>query len=119
MSFDLYAVTGSTELPDGAVVPVWGYNSVNATVDRPGGPTLVVNEGDNVSITLHNELGEASGLLLKSQAMVPDLTGVADDGAGVYNFTASRPGTYLYEATPITDACHQPSTRWRWACTAH
>ena len=46
--------------------------------------------------------------------MVPDLTGVAAGGTTTYTFTATPPGTYLYEAGLLPNA----STRWPWACTA-
>ena len=75
-AFDLYAVSGSMTLPD-QTVPVWGYSSTNTAVSQPGGPTLVVNEGDTVEITLHNELSENTALIVHGQEMVPDLTGVA------------------------------------------
>lgn len=111
-TFDLYAVSGSTDLPEPnqplpVSVPVWGYNSTNAPVTQPGGPTLVVNEGDTVAITLHNEIGEDSALFFHGQEMVPDLTGVATGGSKLYSFTASRPGTYLYEAGLLPNTQHQ------------
>ncbi len=105
--FDLYAVSGSTTLPDAAVVPVLGYNSTNAAVTQPGGPTLVVNQGDIVAITLHNSLGEATSLLIQGQVMVPDRTGVAAGGTKKYVFTADHAGTYLYEAGLLANTQHQ------------
>ena len=51
------------------------------TVTAPGGPTLTVNVGDEVTITLHNELtgkfSEATSLYLGGQPLVPDTTGAA------------------------------------------
>ncbi|WP_456845997.1 multicopper oxidase domain-containing protein, partial [Cellulomonas sp. P5_C6] len=105
---DLYAVAGSTTLPAGGqAVTVWGYNTTGAAATAPGGPTLVVNVGDTVQITLHNQLTEATALLVQGQAMVPDRVGAAPAGTSVYSFTASRPGTYLYEAGLLANAQHQ------------
>jgi FtsP/CotA-like multicopper oxidase with cupredoxin domain len=103
---ELYAVTGSAALP-GQTVTVWGYSGTGAAVDRPGGPTLIVNEGDTVLIRLHNALGESTGLLFQGQSMVPDTTGTAAGTTKVYSFTASHAGTYLYEAGLLPNAEHQ------------
>ena len=108
VGLDLYAVVGTNAvMPGGQSVKIWGYNSSNAPVLRPGGPTLVVNQDDDVTITLHNQLGEASGLLLQGQRMIPDLTGAAAGGTRTYTFTADQPGTFLYEAAPLPNAQHQ------------
>ncbi|WP_421741688.1 multicopper oxidase domain-containing protein [Cellulomonas sp.] len=105
---DLWATTGTTTLPAGGQsVTVWGYSLTNTAATRPGGPTLVVDVGDTVDITLHNMLGETSALLVQGQGMVPDRTGVAPGGTALYSFTASRPGTYLYEAGLLPNAQHQ------------
>ena len=108
-SFDLYAVVGTPVPLPGATTPVkiWGYNDTNTQVTRPGGPTLVVNQGDEVTITLHNRVGEATGLLIQGQPMTPDLTGTPAGTDKPYTFTASEPGTYLYEAAPLPNAQHQ------------
>ncbi len=103
---DLYAVSGTTALP-GTSVTVWGYSIANSPVTQPGGPTLIVNQGDTVSINLHNELGVNTALLFQGQEMIPDMTGVAAGGTKNYTFTASRPGTYLYEAGLIPGAQYQ------------
>jgi len=115
-AFDLYAVTGTTTtLPGLASLTVWGYNTTNAPVSQPGGPVLIVNQGDSVTITLHNQLSfgpggtshENTGLLFQGQSMIPDTTGVAYNGTKTYTFTASQPGTFLYEAGLITGKQHQ------------
>ncbi|MFC5177135.1 multicopper oxidase domain-containing protein [Nocardioides taihuensis] len=106
-SFDLYAGAGTTTLPGGQTMTVWGYDSTAGAVGRPGGPTLTVGVGDQVTITLHNGVGEPTGLFVQGQPMVPDLTGVAAGGTRTYTFTAENPGTYLYEAAPIPGAQHQ------------
>ena len=107
-SFDLWAVTGATTLPGLAnPVTVWGYNTTNAPVTQPGGPVLIVNQGTNVSITLHNQLAETTALLFQGQNMIPDLAGANAGGSKTYTFTASKPGTFLYEAGLMTGTQHQ------------
>jgi hypothetical protein len=103
---DLYAVAGSTTLGSQAV-KVWGYNTTGAAVTQPGGPTLCVTAGDTVTVTLHNGLTENTAILFQGQAMVPDRTGAAPGATSQYTFTASRPGTYLYEAGLVPNGQHQ------------
>ena len=111
VGIDLYAENGTTNLPGtgGAGTPVLGYcTSTPCTVTAPGGPTLRVAQGSTVTITLHNGLSsEATSLYVSGQAMVPDTTPVAADGSHSYAFTASRPGTYLYEAGVGAGSQHQ------------
>lgn len=99
-SSDLYAVAGTAALP-GQTVNVLGYSGTGAAVTQPGGPTLVFNQGDSVSITLHNALTVPTGLLLQGQALPPDVSGVPAGGTKTYTFIAGQPGTYLYEAAPL------------------
>jgi hypothetical protein len=114
-SCDLWAKLGSTDLPGLAGVPVWGFVSSNAaTPVKPGGPNLIVNQGDVVSITLHNALPagihgghEALSLGLPSAPLVPDTAGVVQGAQRTYTFTAARPGTFIYEAGPTDNARHQ------------
>lgn len=114
VGYDLWAVSGTTTMPDGEEVTVWSYEDSNTPAVAPGGPTLVANVGDEVSITLHNQIGEPTGLLIQGQSspgspMVPDLTGIANGGERTYTFTAQRPGTFLYEAAPLPGAQYQPA----------
>ena len=105
----LYAGAGSTTLPGSSTpVPVWGYTANGSTPTSPGGPTLIVNQDDVVTVTLTNNLTENTALLFQGQDMIPDLTGAAaGGGTKSYTFTASRPGTYLYEAGLLPNAQHQ------------
>ena len=102
----LCATTGTTTLPDGASVPVWGYTADCAAVNAPGGPTIYANAGDTVQVTLTNNLPEATGLLFHGQGMVLDTTGIAS-GSTTYTITATQPGTFLYEAALLPNAEHQ------------
>ena len=80
LGIDLYAANGTTTLPGtgGTNLPVLGYcTATPCTVTAPGGPTLRVPVGSDVTITLHNGLaGEATTLYVGGQAMVPDATPV-------------------------------------------
>ncbi|MEO8106864.1 MAG: multicopper oxidase domain-containing protein [Actinomycetes bacterium] len=113
VAIDLYAVAGFTTLPDGTpggtTVPVWGYNASGAPATAPGGPTIEVNQDDVVTVTLHNAMGVDTGLIFRGQDMVPDFAGVGSPGTKEYTFTASRPGTYLYEAGLLPGAQYQTS----------
>ena len=109
--YDLWAVSGTATMPGGEDVTVWYYDDDTETplVVVPGGPTLTATVGDEISITLHNQLDEPTGLLIQGQSMVPDLTGIANGGERTYTFTAQRPGTFLYEAAPLPGAQYQPA----------
>jgi FtsP/CotA-like multicopper oxidase with cupredoxin domain len=104
---DLYAASGSTTLGAQSVT-VWGYSATaGAGVTQPGGPTLCVNAGDTVTLTLHNQLTENTALLFQGQQMIPDRVGAAPGATTSYTFTAGRPGTYLYEAGLVPNGQHQ------------
>lgn len=107
-TFDLYATAGTTSL-NGTSMPVWFYNgsSTAPTTVRPGGPTLFVTQGQTVTVALHNRLGENTALLFQGQEMIPDTTGAAPGTTKSYSFTASKPGTYLYEAGLLPKTEHQ------------
>ena len=106
---NLYAMTGSTSLPGGASVPVWGYSSTSSgPLTQPGGPVLVVNQGETVSVTLHNvNIPENTAVLFLGQSMIPDLAGVGAGGSKTYTFVAGQAGTFLYESGLIENSQHQ------------
>ncbi|MEO3935881.1 multicopper oxidase domain-containing protein [Dermatophilaceae bacterium Soc4.6] len=99
---DLWASAGTQQVA-GADVPIWGFGPDATTPSTPG-PNLVVRQGDTVSITVHNTIdGQTVGLAIPgiaagdfSSALHQD--GAASGGMVTYTFTASRAGTYLYEA---------------------
>ncbi|UQX87378.1 multicopper oxidase domain-containing protein [Jatrophihabitans telluris] len=101
---DLYAKAGSTTMPGTvAAIPIWGFATDATSAVTAPGPVLVVNQGDRVTITLHNGLsGQSMSLALPGQQGVSgagdDLTGAAAGSTAQYTFTASRPGTFTYEA---------------------
>ena len=107
---DLYATTGTLTLPGTpeTTVDIWGYSDTLGGSAQLPGPTIIAAEGDTVTVTLYNNLTEDSALIFPGQAMIPDLTGAAaNGGTQTYTFTASAPGTYLYEAGLLPDAARQ------------
>ena len=110
VSVDLCATPGSVLMPDGATVTIWGYalgDCSGSPVAGLPGPTIDVNEGDVVTLILHNGLPEATSLLFPGQAMIPDTSGAPSGSSKSYSFTASHPGTYIYEAGLVSNAEHQ------------
>lgn len=108
--------TGSIILPDGNMVFMWGYSLANQPFQHPG-PVLCVNQGDEVTIVLHNtELPDPVSIIFPGQKNVlangnptqpqydadgnlVSLAEMAVKGETVtYSFVAERPGTFLYES---------------------
>ena len=95
--------------PDGGSPLIWGYADGNGRAQYPG-PTLIVNQGDTITITLKNKLknmpvsivfpgqtdvsaaGGAPGLLTRES------TGMGAGDTVTYTFTAAHAGTYLYHS---------------------
>ncbi|SBT40048.1 multicopper oxidase domain-containing protein [Micromonospora auratinigra] len=99
-SCELWARPGTVVLPGApAPVPIWGFAGTDTAPATLPGPVLVVDQGQRVTITLHNGLADALALAFPAvTGLVPDRTGAAPGGTRDYTFTAARPGTYLYEA---------------------
>ncbi len=113
--FNLTTKTGYISLPDGNTAYMWGYSSGFEGFQHPG-PVLCVNEGDTVTVILHNTLPEpvsidfpgqhgvlADGVPAKPQVdgagHVTSLTDTAAvDGTITYSFEADHPGTFVYES---------------------
>ncbi|MBS0393593.1 MAG: multicopper oxidase family protein [Proteobacteria bacterium] len=129
-SFQLVASEGYSTQPDGGSIYSWGYgctpaSSTSTSASFGGfvpsamvakescgpmqipGPTLVVTEGQQVSVTLTNNLPVAAGttsLLFPGFSVTTSggtagvLTQEAANGGGTvtYTFTATKPGTYAY-----------------------
>ena len=96
---DLFATTGSVGLPDGSFVDIWGFSQTSGGPAELPGPAIIVNQGDIVSVTLHNEMAaETVALVFPGQDLVPDLTGAAPGDSVTYTFTPAEPGTFSYEA---------------------
>ena len=122
VSFELNAAPGHISQPDGNTVYSWGYGCASpaggflpTTISSPlggcpdmqlPGPTLIVNQGDVVTVTLHNNLPAAAG---NTSILFPGFTVAGSGGSAglltqeaahggtvVYTFTASTPGTHTY-----------------------
>ena len=119
-NFNLTAQPAYLTQPDGAAVYSWGYGCngaptgfaptaiTNATCNamQVPGPTLIVTEGQTVSVTLTNRLPAAAG---NTSILFPGFNVTATGGvAGLltqeaapgltvtYSFTATTPGTRAY-----------------------
>jgi FtsP/CotA-like multicopper oxidase with cupredoxin domain len=121
-TFNLTAQAAFISQPDGQAVYSWGYgcNGVPngyapAAITSPApfcntmqvpGPTLIVNQGQTVTVNLTNNLPAAAG---NTSILFPDfavtatggVTGLLTQEAGPgtmvgYRFTASTPGTHAY-----------------------
>ena len=113
-AFTLTARGGYLSTPEGNSVYFWGLADGASPVQYPS-PTLIVSEGDLVSVTLTNELAVPVSLVFPGQAVTaaavsaptqfgpltleagPAAAGLAG-GTVRYEFTASRPGTYIYHS---------------------
>jgi FtsP/CotA-like multicopper oxidase with cupredoxin domain len=88
-------------MPDGAVIPIWGFAQNTGTgcgAAQLPGPVVEVTAGDTVTVKLSNELAENVSILFRGQDLLPDLQGVPSGTTKAYRFTATNPGAYLYEA---------------------
>lgn len=107
--------TGHVSMPDGNVVFSWGYSTGTHAFQLPG-PVLCVRQNQKVTITLTNTLDEDTSLVFPGQDNVladgvPSVPQLENDrvtslaqvagpkgGQVTYSFTATKPGTYLYES---------------------
>ncbi|THJ25407.1 MAG: multicopper oxidase family protein [Nitrospira sp. CG24E] len=109
-NFTLVAKAGIISTGDGQSLLGWGYANGGGLMQYPG-PTMIVNQGQTVTVTLTNELavpvsivfpgqvnviatGGATGTLTREAPPAP----CATNCAVTYQFTASQPGTYLYHS---------------------
>ncbi len=119
-SFSLTAKTGRITMPDGNSIFSWGYGTPTRTFSLPG-PTLCVTAGTTVTVSLKNNLNEATSLVFPGQSdvladgnpslpvtsgtRVTSLAPVAASGGGTmtYSFVADKPGTFLYQSGTDVD----------------
>lgn len=115
-TFTLTATDGYTNMADGNIIYMWGYATGENDFQHPS-PVLCVNEGDTVTIVLHNSLPEDVSIIFPGQknvlanstpaqpqfdsqgnmtSMAPVAT--ANGGSMTYSFVAEKPGTFYYES---------------------
>ncbi len=107
--FNLVAREGYVSVADGGSLYSWGYALDNGRMQYPG-PTLIVNQGDTITVTLKNELPVPAGNV---SIVFPGNAAAASGGAAgkltqeappdgtttvTYTFTAANPGTYSYHS---------------------
>jgi FtsP/CotA-like multicopper oxidase with cupredoxin domain len=105
-AFALSARAGYVSIADGGSIYSWGYTT-GTDMQLPG-PTLIVTQGQVVTVTLYNDLPAAAGEVsivfpgheVTTSGGVPGaLTQEAPAGGSVeYTFTAGEPGTYQYHS---------------------
>jgi FtsP/CotA-like multicopper oxidase with cupredoxin domain len=126
-TFNLVAQTSFLNQPDGSAVYSWGYgcngapsgfapaaikNATCPTMQIPG-PTLIVTEGQTVTVTLTNNLPSSAGntsilfpgFQVTSTGGVPGLLAqeATPTGSVTYSFLASSPGTRAYYSGTQSD----------------
>ena len=92
---NLCAKPGSVTMPDSTVVTTWGFVLGDCTTGAAGagGPVLEVSVGDVVTINLTSNL-PGTHVASFELAGLP----VRNLGGGQYEFTATRPGTFIYQS---------------------
>jgi len=107
-TFDFTADYDRVSATDGNSIYFWGYNLASNTqiyAQYPG-PTLIVNQGDTITINLTNALPEPVSIVFPGQQGVTATGGTAGlltreaatMGTVSYSFTATKAGTYLYHS---------------------
>jgi FtsP/CotA-like multicopper oxidase with cupredoxin domain len=106
VTINLCALPGTATLTGAVTVPIWGFGmsatagDCSAAAASLPGPQLTVNEGDTVTINVTNALPAGHTVTFE----IPGInfsTGPADAAVGstvTRTFTASGPGTYLYQS---------------------
>lgn len=107
-TFNLSTGTGSFPTPDGDNLFVWLYaDDTGGTPEQYPGPTLIVNEGQTVTVNLINNLTVPTSIVFPGQGEVTASGGTAglltneaaaNGGSVSYSFLATNPGTYIYHS---------------------
>jgi FtsP/CotA-like multicopper oxidase with cupredoxin domain len=106
VSINLCAVPGTATLTGAVTVPIWGFVLKGAAADCSDvtgvlpGPLLDVNQGDTVTVNVTNALPAGHTIRFEVPGINFDAgpTDVAAGGTLTRTFTASAPGTYLYQS---------------------
>ena len=113
--FNFIASAAHITTPDGGSLLFWGFGDASAGIPQYPGPTLIVNEGDTVTINLTNNLAEPVSMTfpgldvtsheaplfpMGDRTMLNSVVSEAapNGGTRTYTFTASRPGTFYYQS---------------------
>lgn len=105
-TFNLYAMPTYVTTADGGSILVWGFGVEGGWPQYPA-PTLIVNQGDEVTINVTNYLPEQVSIVFPGQEGITSSGGAAGmlaqeaaTGGGTvsYTFTAEHAGTYLYQS---------------------
>jgi len=111
-TFNFTAKADYITTADGGNHMIWGFAD-NGNNEGVGGraqypaPTIIVNQGQTITVNLTNTLSEPVSIIFPGQTGVTaggdaqgPLTWEADPGGGTasYSFVASQPGTYLYHS---------------------
>lgn len=105
-TFNLTASSGYIATPDGDSLLIWGYGVEGGTMQYPG-PTLIVNQGDTVTVNLSNNLPQPVSIVfpgLHDVLATGGTPGMLTQESGgpaqtvSYTFTADRPGTFYYHS---------------------
>lgn len=113
-SFAFTAKAGHINTPDGSSLLFWGFADTSSGKVQFPGPTLIVKQGDTVTINLTNQLAEPVSMLFPGMTMTSSvkpvmpagdrsqLTSLAPEaapgGTQSYTFVADRPGTFYYQS---------------------
>ncbi|MBN1355565.1 multicopper oxidase domain-containing protein [bacterium] len=103
--FFLEAKSGQITGGDGMTLLAWGYALEGAPMQYPG-PTLILQQGDEITINLQNNLHHPVSMVFPGLHPVTAssggsgyLTREAMPGSSVrYSFVADKPGTFLYHS---------------------
>lgn len=110
-AFSLTAKSGTISTAEGGSYFMWGYANGDGLMQYPG-PTLIVNQGDRVTVNLTNTLPVPVSIVFPGQKGVAAAGGVpglvtseaaAGGGTVSYSFVASQPGTYTYYSGTNSD----------------
>jgi FtsP/CotA-like multicopper oxidase with cupredoxin domain len=110
-SFSLTAKTGHISTGDGNSILTWGFaDDATGQMQYPG-PTLIVNEDVEITVSLSNDLAEPVSIVFPGQSNVLAAAVTTDgDDQGLitleaatgetvsYTFTPTEPGTYMYQS---------------------
>jgi len=107
-AFNLATGTAHIDTPDGDSLLIWAYaDGTGGTAAQYPGPTLIVSQGDTVTVDLTNNLPAPTSIVFPGQGEVTTtggsaglLTAEAAAGGGTvsYSFVATDAGTYMYHS---------------------